>query len=348
MRWWRGCALATVIVLAAAVAGPLDAAPFSGQTLRVQFWPGATASAIQKYIVDPFVKKTGANVVVEYGNTSNSIAKARAQKNDPQLDVLFMDDVGVLTLAREGILEQLDLGKLPHAREIYAGYIVGDRYGMGVFSYAVTLLYNNKVLPSPPTSWRDLWDARYRGKILGPPANITQALLLTVMAAKLGGGGLDNLDPAWGMLRQLKPNIHSFPQNFAIAAELMKSGEAVMTVNTIPQFKAYIEQGYPIAPAYPKEGYFATTSAVVLVRGSKARRDLAYAFIDEALTPEAQGGVAEQLWYSPTNPRAPVSPATRKYIVTPTQYRKAIPLDLEKLLKARPQIIDQWNKIFTQ
>ena len=86
---------------------------FKGQKLRVQFWGGSDALAIQRYVVEPFEKETGASVVVENGNTSASIAKVRAQKADPQLDVVMLDDIGVLTLAREGVLDRLDLSKLP-------------------------------------------------------------------------------------------------------------------------------------------------------------------------------------------------------------------------------------------
>ena len=128
-----------VAVLVIALAPSAHPASLQGQTLRVQVWPGADALAIQKNVIDPFKKESGANVVVEEGNTSSSIAKARAQKNDPQLDVIFLDDIGVLTLLREGILEKLDLARMPHAKEIYPTYIVGDGYGIGIFNYITTI-----------------------------------------------------------------------------------------------------------------------------------------------------------------------------------------------------------------
>jgi putative spermidine/putrescine transport system substrate-binding protein len=56
------------------------AASFEGQTLRVQSWGGSDGLVIQKYIVDPFMKVTGAKVIVEEGVTSASIAKVVAQK----------------------------------------------------------------------------------------------------------------------------------------------------------------------------------------------------------------------------------------------------------------------------
>src|SRR5262245_25673283 len=103
--------VALSVLVLTGLLGSSEAQSLKGQTLRVQFCGGDDGTPLQTHIVDPFVKATGANVVVEYGNTSASIAKARAQKNDPQVDVMFLDDFGVLTLAREGILDKLDLAR---------------------------------------------------------------------------------------------------------------------------------------------------------------------------------------------------------------------------------------------
>lgn len=333
-----------------ALAASTDAASFKGQTLRIQVWPGADALAIQKNVIDPFTKETGATVVVEEGNTSASIAKARAQKNDPQLDVIFLDDIGVLTLLREGILEKLDVARMPHAKEVHPTYIVGDAFGIGIFNYITTILYNNKLVSPAPASWGDLWDPKYNGKVLITPATHTQGLLLTVMAAMLNGGGLDNITPAWAKLQQLKPNVHSLVTNRALGAELLNSGEAVLTVDIPHYYKPYIERNYPIAMTVEmKEGFFSITGSACMVKGGKASRDLAYAFIDRALTAEAQTGMARDLWYGPTNPNAKLTAEEKKFMVhSPEQFARAIKVDRLKLLDLRPIIIEEWNKIMPQ
>ncbi len=339
-----------VLALAAALAGVAHAANFKGQTIRVQFWGGGDRLAIQKHVVDPFVKETGATVVVEEGNTSASIAKARAQKNDPQLDVIFLDDIGVLTLAREGILDKLDLSKMPHAKEIHPTYHVGDGSGIGLFNYIFTINYNDKVLAAPPKSWKEIWDPKYKGKVLLPPTTSTQTLLLTVMAAKLGGGGLDNLAPAWPMLQQLKPNVHSVVQNRALGAELLKSGEAVISLEIPYEYKVFIERDYPIAMTTDlEEGFFSITGSACLVKGGKGNREVAYAFIDRALTAEAQSGMAADRWYGPTNPNAKLSPRDQRFMVhKPEQFVRTIAVDRLKLLDLRPGILEGWNKILAQ
>src|SRR5688572_5424414 len=113
------------------ITGKAKAASFEGQTLRVNSWGGSDGLAIQKYIVDPFMKATGAKVIVEEGVTSASIAKVVAQKDDPQLDVVFLDDVGVFALHRQGLLDELDLSKIPNAKDVYPDFVLDGGFGIG-------------------------------------------------------------------------------------------------------------------------------------------------------------------------------------------------------------------------
>jgi putative spermidine/putrescine transport system substrate-binding protein len=336
-------------VSALGLAGSATAGQFDGKTIRVQFWGGSDGLVIRKYILDPFVKETGAKVVVEEGNTSASIAKVRAQKSDPQLDVIFLDDVGVFTLEREGVLDKLDLGKMPQAKEIHPSYVIADQHGIGFFNYIATILYNEK-LTKAPTSWEDLWKPEFKGKVLAPTITDTQGLLLTVMAARLNGGSLDNISPAWKKLEQLKPNVHSFIENRALAAEALQSGEALLAVDIPYYFKPYIDRGFPIAMTTDlKEGFFSITGSAALVKGGKGNREVAYAFINRALSPEAQAGLAKDLWYGPTNPNTKLSPTEEKFLVhTPEQYARAIQLDRLKLLDQRPEIIQKWNEVLAK
>lgn len=333
---------------AAAMAGTFkaQAANFEGQTLRVQFWGGSDGLAIQKYIVDPFMKATGAKVVVEEGVTSASIAKVTAQKNDPQIDVAFLDDVGVFALNRQGLLDKIDLSKVPNAQDVYPAFILDDGFGIGFWTYITTILHNKK--GPAPASWEDLWSPAYQGKVLVPAITDTQALLLTIMAAQLGGGSLENLEPAWPRLKALKPQVFSFIENRALDAQVLQAGQATAAVDIPTYFKPYMEGNSDIGVTTDlKEGYFAITGAAVLVKGSKGDRDLAHAFINQALSPEAQAGFATDVWYGPTNQKTVVSESAAPYVVhTPEQLAKAIQVPRLELVKKRPEIVENWNKIF--
>jgi putative spermidine/putrescine transport system substrate-binding protein len=121
-----------------------------------------------------------------------------------------------------------------------------------------------------------------------------------------------------------------------------------MAVDIPSYFKPYMDNGQPIAITTDlKEGYFCITGAAVLVKGSKGNRDLARAFINQALSPESQAGIATDQWYGPTNAKTSVSAAVAPYVVhTQEQLRGAIQVPRLELVDKRSEIVDNWNKIF--
>ena len=328
----------------------ISAQEFQGKTLRVQTWGGTDGEGIRKNIIDPFVKMTGTHVVTEEGITSAGIAKVLAQRNDPQLDVLLFDDVGVDALSPEGLLERLDLSKLSNSKNIPKRFVIGDAQGISWGVYVVTIIYNSEKVTDPPRSWKDLWDPKYKGKILLPKVSGSQTLFLTLMTAKLNGGGLDNLEPAWGDVEKLVNNAHSWIENRAIAAELMRTGEALIAVDVTNLYKDFVDRGYPLKFAYDlKEGVFPYTAAVAMVKGSKADREVAYSFINRVLSAEAQEGLARMIWYAPTNTDAKLSERDQQFILhTPEQWAKAVEFDRPKLVALRASIIDKWNALVSR
>src|SRR5215831_2793086 len=151
---------------------------FAGKTLSVHFWSGPEGDTIIKNVVDPFKAETGAEVVVDYGNTANSIAKLRAQKNDPQLDVTMMDDVGVYETAPESLLMKLNPAKIPNLKDVDPQFIVKDGLGIGFFTFGDTLVYNTNYYKSAPTTYESLWDPKLKGKVGLPTSDGTDAMKL--------------------------------------------------------------------------------------------------------------------------------------------------------------------------
>jgi putative spermidine/putrescine transport system substrate-binding protein len=325
-----------------------NAAKFEGRTIRVQSWGGSDGLVIQKYIVEPFMKSTGAKVVIEEGVTSASIAKVVAQKDDPQIDVVLLDDVGVFSLNRQGLLDKLDLSKLPNAPDVYPSFVHDGGFGIGFYTYITTLLYD-AAREKAPTSWNDLWDPKFKGKVLAPSITDTQSLLFTVMAARLNGGDLDNLAPAWPKLQPFKAQVYSFIKNRSLDAEALQNGGAALAVDVPSYYRPYIDRGYKIAMTTDlKEGYFTISGSAALVKGGKGDREVAYAFINQTLAPEAQAGLAEEQWYGPTNQKTQISAKASPYVVhTPEQYRKGIQLDRLELINKRPDIVANWNRVMS-
>jgi len=319
---------------------------FDGEPLHVQFWAGPEGQAIRSGVVDPFVQKTGAKLVVTEGWTSVSIAKIRAEKANPSTSVYLMDDIGVITTGREGLLEPLELSRLSNVADIYPKFFIEGK-GIGFFTYVVAIAYNTNLVKTPPTTWSILWDPQFKGKVMLPPVGTTNALLMAVMAAMLNGGSQYNMEPAWDALRALKPNLALMETNQALVAELLRTGEVTLVAGRNAYFmKAYIEKGYPIGVALNlKEGTFATPGCTVVVKNHPDKRELVDAFINEALRADAQARMASALWFGPTNRKVKLPPEIARYVIsTPDQWDARIPLNLDNLAARREEWIQKYTR----
>src|SRR5439155_26537616 len=67
---------------------------FDGETLRAQLWAGPEGQTIQTYVIEPFMKRTGAKVVATEGVTSLSPARMRAGKGKPNNTHYLTKDSG--------------------------------------------------------------------------------------------------------------------------------------------------------------------------------------------------------------------------------------------------------------
>jgi putative spermidine/putrescine transport system substrate-binding protein len=322
-----------------------SAKEFDDQTLSTQFWSGPEGQTIQKGGIDPFIARTGAKVTATEGVTTLSLTKMRAEKARPTTSVYLLDEVGVITAQREGLLERLNLDMMPNAKDIDAKFKVQD-VGIGFFTYITTLVYNKEIVKEPPKSWRELWNPKYSGKIAIPPAGHGSSYQLAMMAAKLNGGDQYNMDPAWPALEKLKPSVAYMETNIAILAELLKNGDVHIVMRLPYYFKEYMEKGYPIGVANVlMEGIFAFTGCACIVKGHPDKREVADGFINELLGAEAQARMANLLWFGPTNSKVQLADNVSSNLLhTKAQWDSIIPIDLDNLANKREEWIQKYTR----
>lgn len=324
--------------------------PFDGQTLRVMFWSGEQGRSIIQHVVEPFQAQTGARVIIEHGRTGDTMAKVRAQKASPQLDIALFDDVGVLLLGQEGLLDTIDLSRLPNSKDVYPRAIFegekGKVQGVGIFQFVSALLYNPQLVKEPPTSWGILWDEKYKGKVQVPSTRTAIAFFIAIGAARLNGGDEYRMAPAWDALSKLKPNLHSLVTNETVTAEMFKSNELAVVGHATFLFKNFIEKGYPIRVAYNlKEGVFGTVSVATIVKGHQAKDDVIYDFINRLLDPEVQRKISTDLWTGPTNRKVVLPPSVSEQVIdSEEEWKRLLLLDLENYQKNRAAWLEQYNR----
>jgi putative spermidine/putrescine transport system substrate-binding protein len=152
---------------------------------------GVWADSIRACFLDPFAEQEGATLSVEEGISAVTLAKLRQQKGDPQFDVVWMDRVVSDQAIREELIgpipeEALDLGSVVDQAIIRneADEIVALTTGY----WAAGIAYNTNHIDSPPTSWKDIANDDYQGRIaIYSPENSINLPLLVTIAENYGG-----------------------------------------------------------------------------------------------------------------------------------------------------------------
>src|SRR5262249_39739254 len=105
----------------------------------------------------------------------------------------------------------------------------------------------------------------------------------------------------------------------------------------------YIDKGYPIGIAHNlKEGIFATPGCAAIAKGHPDKREVADAFINEALGADAQTRMAQAQWFGPTNRKVKLTPdVARNLVSTQAQWDTIIPVNLDNLAAHREEWVQK-------
>lgn len=330
-------------------AGMLAGAALAGtaqaqDALVVSTWGGSFRDLIDENIGREFTRQTGVPVKYITGGTIDRLNKAKLA-NKPESDITFTTSHIGWLYVNSGLYEKLDLSKIPNYSHLVDRAKISP-YHIGSWAYVYTIGYRPDLVPAGITfnSWNDLWNPALKGKLSAPdfdPSHIID------ISALLSGGDASTWEKGQEKLKALKPNFKAFYTNDANSQQLIAAGET--PVQVVLSMNAYymIGQGVPIKVAMPKEGAVLGVDTMAIMKGS-AKTDLAYKFMDIALSPEVQAKIVAAKKASPVIDNAKVSPedaALPGVFTTKQQWdTQAIVID-DKL---RAEKTAEWRKWFTE
>lgn len=284
-----------------AAALALVAAPGThAQELVVGIFGGTFADNTRLCAVQPFEKATGAKVKFVLGSSVQNVAKLRATKGSPELDVAYMDLAIATQGKNEGLLSKLDTAKLTNYGALYDNAKDKDERFVGMMYGASALAYNPKLLKTPPTSWHDLWKPEFKGRLAIGDISGTTGIHLVIAASMINGGSQDNTDPGFEAIKKLKPNVVMMYSQADQVVPLFEREEIVLAVWYPDRVGAAATKGLSVATAFPKEGAIGILPTVSVPEGSK-NKALAERYIDQLLSAETQKCFAERQYGGPVN-----------------------------------------------
>ena len=135
---------------------------------------------IDEAVISMFQQETG--IEVKYANfTTNEEMYAKLSSGAGEYDVIFPSDYIIERMIKEGMLETLDMGKIPNAAGVSdwlkkPAYDLEGAYSVPYMWGTVGLLYNTTMMPEPIDSWAPIFD----------PANQKSVFMLDSIRDSLG------------------------------------------------------------------------------------------------------------------------------------------------------------------
>jgi putative spermidine/putrescine transport system substrate-binding protein len=313
----------------AAVAAPTVIRAQSGDTLIVNTQGGEYQEIVERTVIQPFERRFSVRVTHDpTGTASQDYARIRAARGAPGFDVAgLLTPPEVVLGQRENFLERITEREVPNLRHAWRGI---DRvippFGVAHTLQYAGLIYNKDRLEAP-RSWADYWEPqkRYGERIRGHVINYNPGNLLSVYAlihaAQLGGGGVDNMDPAWALLRAQKPYVGVVVTGSTEAVPHFENGTVWISPYWSGRTGYYIDRGLPFGAVIPSEGVIGLFDCACVPVGARNKR-LAFEFLNFRLEPEIQRQFCLAYYAGPGRPDITDWPETFKttQIVTQAQF----------------------------
>lgn len=270
-------------------------------------------------------------------------------------------------LAAEGLLEPLDLEKIPNFKNIMPVILKysegnmsedGNWYAVPMTWGTICMVYNADQIAEAPTSWTDMLKDEYKGKAAitaDYPGNLWAWGRVATGTSEPHNMTLEELDKTVELLIKLKKeHLRTIASSYGDLVDLLAKGEVIIAQGWEP-VSIWVGETPRVLPAYPKEGTMGFIEGYAIGKGSK-NMDAAYALINNALSVEGQVAGAEANGMTVvTNDAVPaLSEATRAlypydtledFFNTKTQMSPMYPLEADGVHATWDDYLAGWERV---
>src|SRR5881397_3717340 len=141
---------------------------------------------VQPLWTKTFETKTGCDVSAKYAGSSDEMVTLMADGGGGQYDMVSASGDASLRLIYGGDVRPVNVDLVPGWKQFFKGFqsppnntINGIHYGVSLQWGPNVLLYSKAQFPTAPTSWKALYDSKYKGQVTVPnnPIQIADAAL---------------------------------------------------------------------------------------------------------------------------------------------------------------------------
>lgn len=265
---------------------------------------GATVEKLMKDEVFKKFNEKYPNVKLTYvsGVSTEIVAKVKAQKNAPQIDLTIVEGGEQEKGRQEGLWETVSATDIPNMKNVPEDLHVSEASGVVVNFTPMGISYNSELVKEKglpvPVSWNDLTKPEVKGNITMTDVASNFGRSTMIMLAYSNGGSERVIEPGFEKLATIAGYMPTFAKSAAQLQQNLQSKSSAYTTWTMARSLTQKEAGLPLEFVFPAEGGNIVPNIATLVKGAK-HPQAAKAFIDFLLTDEVQTMYATKLYYNP-------------------------------------------------
>jgi putative spermidine/putrescine transport system substrate-binding protein len=314
------------------------------KTLVAATFPGTWSEADRQIIQPAFKQLTGASVTQSIVLGTDQVSRLVAAKgNKPPFDVAFFDAPQVIDAVRDGLIVEYPVASSPNFKDLLPS--AQNKWGPQITMQVIGIGYNPNKIKTPPTSWEDLWDPKYKGRVGLTALNSQLGIAFMAELNRIKGGTDDNFDPGFKALHDLLPNVGAIGANLGAFATLWQQEQidiAPYNFNFVQTLKG---KDVPVELAIPTTGAVGWSTSLHVVANA-AEPELAAQYIDLHLGAAIQEQMLKPPFdVIPTNSKVKLEGAITKSLArTQEDLAKIRTIDWAKLNPQRGALIDRFNR----
>jgi putative spermidine/putrescine transport system substrate-binding protein len=323
------------VTVASVQAKPVD--------LYVAAYGGSSQEILTKEVFPAFEKENNVKIHYSAGVSTITLAKLLSQKDNPDIDVAFIDDGPMSQAVALGMCEPVEALKDMPLHKV-ADFANGNAVGLGIIATGLTYNkdYFKKMGWDAPTSWYDLADPKYKYKTTFQSITSGYGLLTLIALNKAEGGTLHDMNKGLQFVEEkIKPIVKNYETSSSKLSEQFQSGEIVLAPWGSGRAYSLSKTGFNIGFVYPKEKAVALMTAMCVVKKNGAPK-ISQKLVRYMLSTKVQELLAQKKAWGPVNKEAKVSDELAKFLPTGENAKKIMAFDYSVINPRRSAWTKRW------
>jgi putative spermidine/putrescine transport system substrate-binding protein len=283
-----GLALATAFTTAPArAADPVEITFF--------IWAGSNQGVVPTEVIQDYTRKNP-HVKINILESNNAITYPKmvaAYRTTPDRPLVHCGFFNVDSITKgdvEGLWTPFDPARVANLANVDKRFARAENKGTPYMMSGVGILYNKNAVKEPPTSWAEMWDPKFRGRV----TMFDYDTRMLVIAAKLNGGSEEKIDPGFDVWSKNAKNFRALVDSNDAVKNLLVSGDAWVAPWFSGLSYVWMHEGAPLGFAIPKEGTIGFPLYLSMVKGvNPAQKAVCEDVVNELMAPERAGRYAK-------------------------------------------------------